>query len=129
LTDGFKLIGGGRLSSWEQKGVSFGVTSDFGDDNVFIPYVGALLDVTPNHRLYASFTKIFQPQGEVDRDLVQPDPLDGKAYEIGLKSAFFGERLQTTIAMFRIEQDNLARPDIIVTPPGGGLPQQTYVAA
>ncbi len=99
LTDGFKLIGGGRLSSWEQKGISFGVTSDYGEDNVFIPYVGALLDLTPNHRLYASFTKIFQPQGEVDRNLVQLDPLDGKAYEIGLKSAFFGERLQTSIAL------------------------------
>lgn len=129
LTDGFKLIGGGRLSSWEQKGISFGVTSDYGEDNVFIPYVGALLDLTPNHRLYASFTKIFQPQGEVDRNLVQLDPLDGKAYEIGLKSAFLGERLQTTVALFRIEQDNLAQPDIVVTPPGGGLPQQTYIAA
>lgn len=129
VTDAFKLIGGGRLSSWEQTGFSFGASSDYGDDNVFIPYVGALYDLTPNHRLYASFTKIFQPQGLLDRNLVQLDPLDGKAYEIGLKSAFFNEALQTSIALFRIEQDNVGQPDIMVTPPGGGLPQQTYVAA
>jgi outer membrane receptor for ferric coprogen and ferric-rhodotorulic acid len=129
LTDAFKLIGGGRLSSWQTKGVSFGVTSDYGDDNVFIPYVGALYDLTENHRVYASFTKIFQPQGSLDRSFVQLNPLDGKAYEIGLKSGFFNDALQTSIALFRIEQDNVAQPDIIVTPPGGGLPQQTYVAA
>ncbi|MFV3130435.1 TonB-dependent siderophore receptor [Niveispirillum sp. KHB5.9] len=128
LTDEFKLIGGGRLSSWEQKGVSFGVTSDYGDDDVFIPYVGALYDITPQHRVYASFTKIFQPQSSLDRNLNQLDPLDGKAYEIGLKSAYFDDALQTTLALFRTKQDNVATADIMVTPPGGGLPQQTYIA-
>lgn len=128
LHDRLKLIGGGRLASWKQKGLSYGVTGSYGDDNVFIPYVGALFDITPNHRLYASYTRIFQPQSAVDRNLVQLDPLEGNAYEIGLKSAFFDEALQTSVALFRIEQDNLAQPDIIVTPPGG-LPQQTYVAA
>jgi outer membrane receptor for ferric coprogen and ferric-rhodotorulic acid len=128
ITDGFKLIGGGRLTSWEQKGISYGVTSDYGDDNVFIPYIGALLDITPQHRLYASYTTIFQPQNAVGADFRQLDPLDGKAYEIGLKSAFFGEMLQTSIALFRIEQDNLAIliPGGPVIPPGGGLPQNVY---
>jgi len=129
LTDAFKLIGGGRLASWKQTGFNFDVISDYGDDNVFIPYVGALYDLTPQHRLYASFTKIFQPQSALDRNLVALPPLDGRSFEIGLKSAFFNEALQTSIALFRIEQDNLAQPDIMVTPPGGGLPQQTYFAA
>lgn len=128
LTDRFKLIGGGRLSSWDQAGFSYGVPSDYGDDNVFIPYVGALFDITPQHRLYASFTKIFQPQNAVNADFELIEPLDGKAYEIGLKSAFFGEMLQTSIALFRIEQDNLAVlvPGGPVIPPGGGLPQDVY---
>ena len=129
LGDRFKLIGGGRLSSWNQTGFSFGVPSDYGKDDVFIPYVGALYDLTSNHRIYASFTKIFQPQSALDRNLVQLPPLDGRAYEVGIKSAFFGDALQTSVALFRIEQDNLAQPDIVVTPPGGGLPQQTYRAA
>jgi outer membrane receptor for ferric coprogen and ferric-rhodotorulic acid len=129
LTDQFKLIGGGRLSSWQQTGFSFDVTSNYGNDDVFIPYVGALYDLTSNHRLYGSFTRIFQPQNALDRNFVQLDPLDGQAYEVGLKSAFFNEALQTSVALFHIEQDNLAQPDTMVTPPGGGLPQQTYRAA
>lgn len=127
LADRLKVIGGGRIASWKQKGISYGVTSDYGDDGVFIPYVGALFDVTPDHRLYASFTKIFQPQSEVDIDLRQLDPIQGKAYEVGLKSAFFDQALQTSIALFRIEQDNLAEVAGIIIPPGGGLPQNYYV--
>lgn len=125
VSDRLKLIGGGRLSSWKQTGFSFGTTSNYGDDNVFIPYVGALYDVTSNHRLYASFTKIFQPQNAQDINFRQLAPLDGKAYEIGVKSAFFNEALQTSLALFRIEQDNLAVLLGIATPPGG-LPQNYY---
>ncbi|MXO67154.1 TonB-dependent siderophore receptor [Altericroceibacterium endophyticum] len=129
LADPLKVILGGRLASWEQQGIAWGVTSDYGDDDVFIPYVGALYDITPNHRLYASFTKIFQPQNLRDRNLDLLDPLDGKAYEIGLKSAFFDNALQASVALFRIEQENVGQADIMVTPPDGGLPQQTYFAA
>ena len=127
LADQFKVIAGGRLASWKQKGLSYGVTSDYGDDGVFIPYVGALFDITPNHRLYASFTRIFQPQSATDIDLRQLDPIEGTAYEIGLKSSFFDQALQTSIALFQIKQDNLAQIAGMITPPGG-LPQNYYVA-
>jgi outer membrane receptor for ferric coprogen and ferric-rhodotorulic acid len=127
VADPFKIILGGRLSSWKQKGFAWSGPSDYGDDNVFIPYVGALYDVTSNHRVYASYTKIFQPQNLFDRNLQLLDPLDGNAYEIGLKSRFFGDALQTSIALFRIEQDNVGQiGDVIIGPNG---PQQTYVAA
>lgn len=130
LADQFKLIGGGRLATWKQRGVSYGVVSDYGDRNVFIPYVGALYDITPEHRLYASYTRIFQPQSALDANLVQLDPVEGNAFEIGLKSAFFDEKLQTSIALFRIEQDNLAEVDLTAPPiiPPGGLPQQPSIA-
>jgi outer membrane receptor for ferric coprogen and ferric-rhodotorulic acid len=128
VSDRLKLIGGGRLATWKQTGFSFGTTSNYGDEDVFIPYVGALYDITSNHRLYGSFTKIFQPQNAQDITFRQLDPLDGKAYEIGLKSAFFQEALQTSVAVFRIEQDNLAVLLGTATPPGG-LPQSYYRAA
>lgn len=130
LADRFKLIGGGRLATWKQRGVSYGAASDYGDENVFIPYVGALFDITSNHRLYASYTKIFQPQSALDANLRQLDPLEGNAYEIGLKSAFFDEKLQASIALFRIEQDNLAQVDLTAPPiiPPGGLPTQPSIA-
>jgi outer membrane receptor for ferric coprogen and ferric-rhodotorulic acid len=128
VADPFKLILGGRLASWKQTGFAWSGTSDYGDDNVFIPYVGALYDLTPNHRVYASYTKIFQPQNYYDINQRLLDPLDGNAYEIGLKSSFFGDALQTSVALFRIEQDNVGQvdgPPIII----GGQTFQPYRAA
>jgi outer membrane receptor for ferric coprogen and ferric-rhodotorulic acid len=128
VSDALKLIGGGRIASWKQTGVSYTVVSDYGDDNVFIPYVGALYDITPHHRLYASFTKIFQPQDALDRTFRQLEPLQGNAYEIGLKSAFFDEKLQASLALFRIEQDNVAAFDIQLPRPGDGMIVDTFRA-
>ncbi|HUD92730.1 MAG TPA: TonB-dependent siderophore receptor [Sphingobium sp.] len=128
VADPFKIILGGRLASWNQTGFAWSGTSDYGDDNVFIPYVGALYDISSNHRVYASYTKIFQPQNLYDRNQRLLDPLDGNAYEIGLKSSFFGDALQTSIALFRIEQDNVGQtdgPEIIVN----GQTFQPYRAA
>jgi outer-membrane receptor for ferric coprogen and ferric-rhodotorulic acid len=129
LTDELKLIGGGRLATWKQTGFSYGVESNYGDKDVFIPYVGALYDVTPHHRLYASYTRIFQPQNFLDRNFVQLAPLNGKAYEIGLKSAFFNDALQTSIALFHIRQDNVAQADGQAMRPFDGQLVDVYRAA
>ena len=129
VADSLKLIAGGRLSSWKLDGFNFGPPREYGDDNVFIPYVGALYDLTSNHRLYASYTKIFQPQNARDRNGDFLAPLDGKAYEIGIKSAFFNEALQTSLAYFRIEQDNLAQIDVGFFIPGVTPPTNASIAA
>ncbi|WP_407036358.1 TonB-dependent siderophore receptor [Facivitalis istanbulensis] len=129
-TDWLKVIGGGRLATYRQSGRAYKVDRNYGDGNVFIPYVGVLADITPNHRFYASYTTIFLPQNAQDRNYVQLDPIRGKSYEVGLKSAFFDDALQTSVALFRIEQDNLAQIDgSPITRPGTGLPFQPYRAA
>lgn len=129
-TDWLKVIGGGRLATYRQSGRAYGVDRNYGDKNVFIPYAGVLADITANHRLYASYTTIILPQNAQDRNFVQLDPIRGKSYEVGLKSAFFNEALQTSVALFRIEQDNLAQIDgAPITRPGTGLPFQPYRAA
>ncbi|MBW4331962.1 TonB-dependent siderophore receptor [Stakelama sp. CBK3Z-3] len=131
LSDRLKVIGGGRIASWKQKGLSYGVESDYGDKGVFIPYAGVLYDIVPGIRAYASFTRIFTPQSEIDANLRQLPPIEGDSYEIGLKNSFFNDALQTSIALFRIKQNNLAQVDNDapqITPPGG-LPQQPYVAS
>ena len=129
LTDQFKVIGGGRLSSWNLNGFNFGPAREYGDDNVFIPYVGALYDITPTHRLYASYTEIFLPQNSRDRNGGYLDPITGKAYELGVKSSFFDDALQTMVAVFRIEQDNLAQVDVGFFVPGTTPPAQAYYGA
>ncbi len=111
LTDAFKVIAGGRVSSWERERYYYGDQQDYGDSGVFVPYFGALFDLNDQHRMYASYTEIFRPQNSLDANGEYLDPVDGKASEIGLKSAYFDERLQTSLAIFDIQQDNLATED------------------
>ncbi|PCI53401.1 MAG: TonB-dependent siderophore receptor [Alphaproteobacteria bacterium] len=108
LSDKLKVIGGARLSSWKRKGFDFGPDFDFGDNGVFIPYVGALYDVAHNHTVYASFTEIFKPQNARDENGDYLDPVTGSNYEMGLKSTFLDGAIQSSIALFQIEQDNLS---------------------
>lgn len=129
VTDALKVIVGGRLSSWNRTGVNYSPEFDFGDDNVFVPYAGVLYDLTDTHRLYASYTAIFQPQNAQDRNGDFLDPITGQSSEIGLKSAFFDDRLQTSLAVFRIEQDNLAQTDTGHFVPGKTPPTEASRAA
>lgn len=111
LTDGLKVILGSRLASWEQEGMYYGGNLDYGDDNVFIPYTGVLYDITTNHTVYASYTEIFKPQNNRDRNNDLLDPIIGKSKELGLKSRFFNDTLHTSVAIFSILEDNLAQED------------------
>ena len=95
ISDQLKVIGGARLSQWERNGINGGTAESYKSDDVVIPYVGALYDLTENHRLYGSYTEIFQPQNLRDVNAKVLDPIKGKAYEIGLKSAFLNENLQS----------------------------------
>lgn len=127
ITDAFKVILGGRVSDWSRKGLYYSKV-DYGDTGVFIPYAGALYDFNEQHSLYASFTEIFQPQPEQDRTGSLLDPITGKSYELGLKSRFFDEALQTTVAIFEIQQDNLAQRDGNETVLDNPLSQAYYAA-
>lgn len=111
LTDEFKAIFGARISSWNQKGISYGENLDFGDNDVFIPYAGLLYSVTDNHTVYTSYTEIFQPQNAQDANNKFIDPLTGINYEIGLKSTYFNDSLHTNVTYFKTKQENLAVPD------------------
>lgn len=111
ITDNFKVIAGGRISSWNREGVSYGTDTNFGDDGVFVPYLGALYDINKEHRVYASYTGIFNPQNKQDASGDYLDPLEGKAYEMGLKSSYLDDRLHTSVAVFKIEQDNFGKQD------------------
>lgn len=110
VSDELKLVAGGRISSWNREGISWGDVN-YGNNGEFVPYFGALYDLSEQHRVYASYTEIFNPQNARLADGSFIDPLEGKSYEMGLKSAFFDDRLHTTVAVFQIDQDNLAQND------------------
>jgi len=126
-SDNLKFIVGGRLATWLRKGFDWGGDVDYGDKNEFIPYVGALYDITSQHRVYASYTEIFKPQSERTATGELIEPLVGKSAEIGLKSSFLDDRLHTTVSIFNLEQDNVAQIDTDFV----GTPVQTtaYITA
>ena len=121
-TDKLKFILGGRVATWERNGFDWSGIVDYGNKDQFIPYAGVLYDLTDVHRLYASYTEIFKPQNNRDANGDFLDPLIGESAEIGLKSRFLDDRLQTTIAYFDIQQDNLAQLDTSFE----GTPEQLY---
>ncbi|RVU36994.1 TonB-dependent siderophore receptor [Rheinheimera riviphila] len=116
FTDDLKLIAGGRLSSWQREGVSWGVDANFGDDSVFVPYAGLMYQVAPAHNLYISQTEIFKPQNARDVTGKYIDPVTGTNRELGLKSALLNGALQTSVAVFQVQQDNLAQNTLVPFP-------------
>ncbi len=128
VSDRFKVILGGRLADWNQSGLYYGTPRDYGDDNVFIPYAGALYEFNDQHTVYASYTEIFQPQNLQDRNGDFLDPIRGESTELGLKSLFFDGALQTTLAVFNILQDDLGQPDGDFPVPGIENSQAYYPA-
>lgn len=88
------------------------------DKDAFVPYAGLLYDINENYTAYVSYTGIFNPQDKQDRNGNWLDPLEGKAYEAGIKGEFLEGRLNASAAVFQINQDNLAQDDVGYLVPG-----------
>ncbi len=76
---------------------------------VVTPYAGVVYDLDDTWSVYASYTTIFQPQTYKDSNGATLDPVEGKSYETGIKAAFLGGKVNASLALFRIEQDNVAQ--------------------
>ena len=74
----------------------------------FNPYFTVTYDLTPNQSLYASYTSIFKPNSNQRKDKSYLDPVTGANYEIGWKGEWFDRKLNTSLALFDIEQKNRA---------------------
>lgn len=128
LADPLKLIVGGRYSTWKIDSVGFGGNSRYAfKKESFVPYAGLLYDFADNYTAYVSYTGIFNPQSYQDRSGSWLDPLQGKAYEAGVKGEFLDGKLNASAAVFQIEQDNVAQEDVGHLVPG--TPNAAYYAA
>lgn len=108
-TDALKVTAGGSLLSYELEGEAYGTPQKAKENNKFTPYVGAVYDLNDTHSLYASYTGIYRPQVERGANGKPIAPLEGKNYEVGIKSEWFNEKLNTSFALFRTEQENQAQ--------------------
>lgn len=110
LAERWTAVAGARLSWADTTGEQYGVSQASEHDRVLTPYAGLIYDVTDRASLYASYTEIFNPQTEIDRNGDYLDPVDGVSQEVGLKAELLDGGADASLALFRTEQDNVAQP-------------------
>ncbi len=136
VTGDVTVIAGARLSShhtetraYDSNGRYTG-TSGFSETNdELTPYYGVVWDLDERLSAYASYTSLFNPQGNRDRNNEFLPPAEGTNAELGIKGEFFDGRLNASAAMFRTLKKNIAQLDRTVPSgfllPGGG---SAYIA-
>ncbi|PTV48201.1 TonB-dependent siderophore receptor [Acinetobacter oleivorans] len=106
LNEDLKLLLGANYVQAESKGESYGSPMSYSESKVS-PYVGLTYNFTPEYTGYMSYTSIFRPQTGIDKDTNQAlKPIDGKSYEMGIKSSWLDDRLTGTLSVFKTEQNN-----------------------
>ncbi|WEK31288.1 MAG: TonB-dependent siderophore receptor [Candidatus Pseudomonas phytovorans] len=114
-TDWLDVIAGGRLTWFDSEARNANpffhdfIPTETNINHKFIPYAALVAKLTPELSAYASYTSIFKPQTEVALDTTPIDPRKGKQYELGLKREFFDGRLNGSVAVFRIYDENRAQ--------------------
>nr|WP_317893730.1 TonB-dependent siderophore receptor [uncultured Sphingomonas sp.] len=112
--EGLTLVGGGRLTWWEQTTETLLPTPaaprSTGVDAQLTPYAGIVWDVTPNLNVYGSYADSFTPQsapaGRTRPDREPVKPLIGDQYELGTKLALMDNRLLLSAAVYQLTQSN-----------------------
>ncbi len=126
LTDKASLILGSRVVDWNRESKDWlysgsNSKAERTENGIVIPYAGFVYDLNDTWTAYASYTQIFNPQSASIRDVkgTPLDPQEGTGYEVGVKASFNDNRLNTSLALFRVEQDNLAVADGNLLQPNG----------
>ncbi|MGJ7519350.1 TonB-dependent siderophore receptor [Variovorax sp. LT1P1] len=118
LTDPLKLIVGARVSwfrtRWATDTTGAAPSTSLSDsrENAKVnPYAGLVYALGPQWSAYASYADIFKPQTEQNAagDLLRP--MVGTNYELGLKGELAEGRVNTSVALFRIDQKHRAQED------------------
>jgi len=106
LTNDLKLTLGANYVQAKSEGSSYSSPMNY-DESKVSPYAGITYNFTPEYTGYMSYTSIFRPQTSVDETTGKvADPIEGKSYEIGVKSAWLDNKLTGTLAVFRTEENN-----------------------
>ena len=109
LADDLKVLLGGRVVNYQVTGYN----PNYRESGRFVPYVGAVYDLNDTYSVYASYTDIFMPQENYNRDrdnkLLEPD--EGQNWEVGLKADFLDGRVNASAAYFEIHESNRALSD------------------
>lgn len=111
LADPLHLFVGGRVSWYEYhdaiRSGSWSQTTAYKASAEITPYLALTYRLNDTYTAYASTTSIFMPQSYSSASGGLLDPVTGTNYEGGLKGEFFNGRLNGSMALFQINQENL----------------------
>ncbi|BAP43385.1 TonB-dependent outermembrane ferripyoverdine receptor [Pseudomonas sp. StFLB209] len=116
LSDATSLLLGGRVTDWKRDVDSTTFSSGVKSERLnkktglFVPYAGLVHALDDNWSVYASYTKIFNPQlaRYLDINNSPLDPEEGISYEVGIKSSFNEGRINASLSLYKTELDNRA---------------------
>jgi len=114
LTDGLSVLLGGRVdraeveSSFEFQG---NLSEQTTETTEFTPRAGIVYRPIEHVAVFGNFAESFSPQNGRDSEGNPFDPEEGRQFEGGVKLETRGGRLQTTLAFFDIEKQNVAVAD------------------
>ena len=112
VLDDFNITLGGRYTRLreERSNIDFLTgtyrTSSPVTRNKITPYVGMNWAITPQHTWYASYTEMFRPITELDRNGMRLEDYTGATIETGLKSIWQNNRLNSSIALYQTYEKN-----------------------
>ncbi|ATC65969.1 TonB-dependent siderophore receptor [Nibricoccus aquaticus] len=125
VMDPLSVIVGARLSSWETRTDVYApsgarsATGAYEVNDEVTPYLGVVYDINAVWSAYASYTDVFRPQSNKDRNGDLLKPVLGSNVEGGLKAEFFAKRFQVSFGVFETKQDNYAVRDGTLKIPDG----------
>ncbi len=117
IIDPLHVIVGARVTSVSE---SYSGVEAYSEDGVVTPYGAVTWDFSKNFTAYASYSDIFQPHGSWTIDATGSilDPIIGENLEAGLKYEAFDGALNASVAIFQLDQTNLAEEDFGAELPG-----------
>ncbi|PPD05063.1 MAG: TonB-dependent siderophore receptor [Methylobacter sp.] len=123
------IVGGGRydwIETGRGRGGSFAASenalenstpSAIRKDEGLNPRVGILYQPWQWLGVYGNWTTSLAANNGISSTNQPFDPQEGEQFEAGIKTAFFDQRLLTTLAYYHLTRDNLLTPDLTTLDP------------
>lgn len=107
FSERFQVVLGARWDSIDYEDEVSRTSRDFSKVS---PILGLVYSPAPSFSLYANAGQAFAPPSS--RVVGERRPEESRQVEVGTKAEFWGGRLQSTFAVYELERENVAIPDL-----------------
>ena len=105
--ENLSLIGGGRIGHYQIQSGD-GTAKEKRNGTPLTGYAGVVWDFSKTDSLYASYSSLYRPQTAIDTNGRLLKPRRGDQIEIGHKGSYLGDRLNTRVSLYRLQDKNAA---------------------